>query len=69
MRMAETPTHTEVTTAQAGSAEHFALFDSAGNLIDSFTSADDALAVVRGLDEADRDHACVIAFDADGHVI
>jgi hypothetical protein len=51
---------------------HFVLFDSSGNMIDSFRSADEAAVAVRSIQRADagsREHICLVAYDADGNVI
>jgi hypothetical protein len=50
-------------------AVHFTLFDSGGNMIESFTSSDQALQALRDFDEHDRAHVRLIAFDAEGNVV
>lgn len=58
--------------AMAQSARHFALFDSAGNLIDSFDSLDEAINAQEHIVAADPDnceHVRLIAFDANGEPV
>ena len=51
-------------------AAHFVIFDSSGNMIDSFESAPDAARAARAIREADGgQHFEVIAYDANGDVI
>jgi hypothetical protein len=62
----------EATLAQAlqvAGASHYTLFDSAGNMIESFASAHAALDALRELDDHDRGHVRMIAFDAEGNVV
>ena len=48
-----------------GSPRHFVLFDGAGNMVDSFASADEAAKV----GERHPQRVCVVAYDADGNVV
>jgi hypothetical protein len=52
-------------------AAYFVIFDSSGNMIESFESADDAARAAQDLGEAEGNygHFEVIAYDADGDVI
>lgn len=72
--------HAEISNADADqhaaapdqAAAHLVLFDSSGNMIDSFQSSDDAARAVHSIGEADegnREHFKVVAYDANGDVI
>lgn len=53
-------------------AAHFVLFDSSGNMIDSFDSAADVARAARRIasaEEGNREHFCLVVYDADGNVI
>jgi len=68
--MADHLTPTEL--AQEVGAAHFVLFDSSGNMIDSFESADDAARAaqsIRAAAEGNDGHFAVVAYDANGDVI
>src|SRR4051812_39444332 len=54
---------------RTGKAVHFTLFDSAGNMIESFSSPDRALEAIREFDEHERAYVRLIAFDAEGKVV
>src|SRR4051812_34105575 len=54
----------------SGVAAHYALFDSSGNLIDSYETAGQAYAALDQIESREgRGHAAVVAYDADGNVI